>query len=124
MSQAIYEKYGGFSTISRIVMTLYEMALESDHSGDHFADVDMARRIDCQTKFISSLLGGPVADLASWLQVFANPMKIVALEEMRDALSEAFHVSDIGPEDIMGIGEVDLVNAGCELKAPQPSGRF
>ncbi|WP_264213464.1 group I truncated hemoglobin [Leisingera thetidis] len=61
MPQSIYEKYGGFSAISRVVMTFYEMALESDQIGDYFADVDMARLIDHQTKFISSLLGGPAS---------------------------------------------------------------
>lgn len=61
MAGTIYEKYGGFRTVSRIVMSFYEMALESDQIGDHFADVDMAKLIDHQTKFISSLLGGPAS---------------------------------------------------------------
>ena len=30
MPQTIYEKYGGFSAISRVVMTFYEMALDSE----------------------------------------------------------------------------------------------
>ena len=61
MGTSIYDKYGGFKTVSRVVMTFYEMALDSDQIGDHFEDVDMARLIDHQTKFISSLLGGPAA---------------------------------------------------------------
>lgn len=57
----IYEKYGGFKTVSRVVMTFYEMALDSDQIGDHFENIDMARLIDHQTKFVSSLLGGPAS---------------------------------------------------------------
>ncbi|GAA6160897.1 MULTISPECIES: group I truncated hemoglobin [Ruegeria] len=61
MSQTIYERYGGFKTISRIVMTFYEMALDSDQIGGHFEDIDMPRLIDHQTKFVSSLVGGPAS---------------------------------------------------------------
>ncbi|WP_199528462.1 group 1 truncated hemoglobin [Ruegeria sp. A3M17] len=61
MGQTIYERYGGFKTISRIVMTFYEMALESDQIGGHFEDIDMPRLIDHQTKFVSSLVGGPAS---------------------------------------------------------------
>ncbi|SHE70985.1 hemoglobin [Ruegeria intermedia] len=61
MVQTIYEKYGGFKTISRIVMSFYEMALESDEIGDYFEDIDMPRLIDHQTKFVSSLVGGPAS---------------------------------------------------------------
>ncbi|WP_411350923.1 adenylate/guanylate cyclase domain-containing protein [Leisingera aquaemixtae] len=67
---------------------------------------------------------GPAVNLASRLQVFANPMKIVAPEEMKAALSEEFRVTDIGPEDIKGIGEVHLINVGDELSAPQPASRY
>lgn len=42
-------------------MTFYEMALESDQIGDHFEDIDMPRLIDHQTKFVSSLIGGPTS---------------------------------------------------------------
>ncbi len=58
---SLYDKYGGFKTVSRVVMTFYEMALESDQIGDYFENVDMARLIDHQTKFVASLLGGPAA---------------------------------------------------------------
>ncbi|WP_424986603.1 group I truncated hemoglobin [Microbulbifer sp. S227A] len=61
MAQSLFEKYGGFKTVSRIIMTFYEMVLDSDQIGDHFDDVDMARLIDHQTKFVSSLMGGPAS---------------------------------------------------------------
>ncbi|CUH82160.1 Hemoglobin-like protein HbN [Tritonibacter multivorans] len=61
MSQTLYDKYGGFKTVSRIVMTFYDLVLDSDEVGGFFEDVDLPRLVDHQTKFISSLLGGPVS---------------------------------------------------------------
>lgn len=61
MAQTLYEKYGGFAAISRIVLDFYERALDSDEIGDYFEDVDMAKLVDHQTKFVSSLLGGPAS---------------------------------------------------------------
>ena len=61
MAQSIYDKYGGFSTVSRIVMRLYDEILDDDTIGPFFDDVDMPRLIDHQTKFMASLMGGPAA---------------------------------------------------------------
>lgn len=61
MQQTPFEKYGGFSTVSRIVMSLYDRLLEDDDVGPFFDDVDMPRLIDHQTKFVSSLMGGPAS---------------------------------------------------------------
>ena len=61
MSNSLYEKYGGFKTVSRVVITFYELVLDSDLVGHHFEAVDMNRLIDHQTKFMSSLLGGPAS---------------------------------------------------------------
>lgn len=61
MGKTLYEKYGGFKTVSRMVMAFYEKALDSDQIGDYFENVDMARLIDHQTKFMASLLGGPAS---------------------------------------------------------------
>ena len=61
MSGTTFEKYGGFSAISKIVMTFYERVLDNDDVGPHFDDIDMPRLIDHQTKFISALMGEPAA---------------------------------------------------------------
>lgn len=58
---SIYEKYGGFATINRVVMAFYDTMLDSDELGPYFERVEMVRLIDHQTKFISSLLGGPAS---------------------------------------------------------------
>ncbi|MFK7879670.1 group 1 truncated hemoglobin [Roseobacter sp.] len=61
MEQTLFEKYGGFSTISRIVMALYERLLDDDDVGPYFDDVDMPKLMDHQTKFVSALMGGPAS---------------------------------------------------------------
>lgn len=61
MNQSIYEKYGGFKTVSRIVMRLYDQILADDDIGPFFDDIDMPRLIDHQTKFVASLMGGPAS---------------------------------------------------------------
>ncbi|WP_420584140.1 adenylate/guanylate cyclase domain-containing protein [Ruegeria sp.] len=62
---------------------------------------------------------GPAVNLASRLQVFANPMNIVAPEEMKYALIDEFQVSDLGRVDVKGMGEMDLINVTSSLRAPQ-----
>ena len=61
MPISLFQKYGGFSSVSRIVLSFYDKVLDSDQIGDFFVDVDMNRLIDHQTKFIASILGGPVS---------------------------------------------------------------
>lgn len=57
--RSLFEKYGGFSSISKVVLSFYNDLLDSDEVGPLFDDVDMGKLVDHQTKFIASLLGGP-----------------------------------------------------------------
>lgn len=102
MPQSIYEKYGGFSAISRVVMTFYEMALESDQIGDYFADVDMARLIDHQTKFISSLLGGPASFSDERLEAVHRALSITHedFDEMGALLKAALEQHGLSEPDV------------------------
>lgn len=59
--QTLYEKYGGFSQVSRIVLAFYDTLLDNDEIGPFFDNVDMSKMVDHQTKFIASLLGGPAS---------------------------------------------------------------
>lgn len=59
--QSLFEKYGGFSKVSRIVLSFYDTLLDSDEIGPFFDDIDMSKMVDHQTKFIASLLGGPAS---------------------------------------------------------------
>ncbi len=102
MSQTIYEKYGGFKTISRIVMSFYEMALESDEIGDYFDDIDMPRLIDHQTKFVSSLVGGPASFSDDRIEAVHRHLKITHadFDEMAALFSEALAMHGMSEPDI------------------------
>jgi len=60
-AENLYDKYGGFGQVNKIVMAFYDKLLDSDEIGPYFDDIDMSRLIDHQTKFIASLLGGPAS---------------------------------------------------------------
>ncbi len=60
MSQTIFERYGGFSTIRKVVSAFYDSVLDSSLA-HHFEHVEMRALIDHQTAFISSITGGPGA---------------------------------------------------------------
>jgi hemoglobin len=55
----MFERYGGFGFISRIVLNFYDRVLASARLAPFFADIDMQRLIEHQAKFISSVMGGP-----------------------------------------------------------------
>lgn len=59
--QTLFEKYGGFSQVSRVVLSFYDTLLDSDEIGPYFDNTDMSRMVDHQTKFVASLLGGPAS---------------------------------------------------------------
>lgn len=61
MTQTIYEKYGGFGTVSKIVLRLYDRILDDEDIGPFFDDVDMPKLMDHQTKFVASLMDGPAS---------------------------------------------------------------
>lgn len=102
MPQTLYEKYGGFRSVSRIVMTFYEMALASDQIGDYFADVDMPRLIDHQTKFIASLMGGPAAFSDERLEAVHRALRIshADFDEMAEILRDALEQHGLSDPDV------------------------
>ncbi|MEM7598991.1 MAG: group 1 truncated hemoglobin [Pseudomonadota bacterium] len=112
MASTLYEKYGGFKTVSRVVMTFYELALDSDQIGAHFENVDMARLIDHQTKFVASLLGGPASFGDDRLhQVHAHlDITDADFDEMAVLLGEALEEHGMNPSDI------ELAVAAVEAK--------
>ena len=66
---------------------------------------------------------GPAVNMAARLQVFAKPMKIVAPAGMKFDLIDEFQITDIGPHDIKGLGEVELVNVSSKITSARDRGR-
>lgn len=57
--KSVYDRIGGFAAIGRIVLDLYDRALESDVVGPYFDGIDLARLVDHQTRFMAHVTGGP-----------------------------------------------------------------
>lgn len=102
MSRSIFERYGGFSKVSRIVMSFYEKVLDSPTVSPYFANTDMKRLIDHQTKFIASLMGGPAAYTNEQLERVHAHLGITEpiLYETIELLKETLEDHDMDDEDI------------------------
>jgi hemoglobin len=61
VERTIFERYGGFAKVSRVVSEFYRRVLASPLLAPYFAGVDMRRQIDHQTKFFAALMGGPAS---------------------------------------------------------------
>lgn len=112
MSTSLFQKYGGFAAVSRVVLDFYEKALDSDQIGDHFDGIDMKRLVDHQTKFISTLLGGPASYADDRLVQMHARIRIsdADFDEMGRLLAETLDAHGFEPEDR------DLVMAEIESR--------
>jgi hemoglobin len=98
----IFERYGGFATVSKIVMAFYDKVLESDVAGPYFDDVDMRAQIDHQTKFVAQVMGGPTEYTNETLQSVHARHNIdrAAFDEVTMLLQETLEDFDVDPADI------------------------
>jgi hemoglobin len=103
--RTLFEKYGGFTTVSKVVMDFYGRVLDSDIIGDYFDGIDMQRLIDHQTKFVAQLMGGPVSYSNDVLQRAHAPHNIdrKAFEETKRILGETLMDHGIAAEDVATI---------------------
>lgn len=88
--QTLFEKYGGFSQVSRVVLAFYDKLLDSDDIGPFFDDIDMSKMVDHQTKFIASLLGGPASYTDTQLRQLHSHLSIqdAHFDELKEVLKE------------------------------------
>ena len=107
MSGTTFEKFGGFKAVSRVVMTFYERVLDSDDVGPYFDDIDMPRLMDHQTKFISSMLGGPASINDDRLRVVHQQLEVsdADFDEIVRLLAGALRDHGVGEADIAAIGQ-------------------
>ena len=111
MSQTLYQKYGGFGAISRVVMDFYDRLLDSERVGDYFDDVDMKKLIDHQTKFIAYLLDGPADYTGERLGQLHGHLNIdgADFDEMKQILSDT--LADHGFEDADRRTVIDIIES-------------
>ncbi|SLN14142.1 Group 1 truncated hemoglobin GlbN [Roseovarius albus] len=102
MERSLFDKYGGFSTISKVVLELYNRLLDDDDVGPFFDDVDMPRLMDHQTKFVSSLMGGPASFTDDHIERAHRHMDIHDLhfDRLKEIVAGVLEDFEVAPEDI------------------------
>jgi hemoglobin len=102
MRKTLFERYGGFASVSRIVMSFYEKMVSSPVTSKYFVNTDMKQLIDHQTKFIASMLGGPASYTNEHLQRVHAKLGITehAFTESVDMLTETLEDHDFEDEDV------------------------
>ena len=102
MNQTVFERYGGFSNVRKIVSTFYEYVLDDEVMAPYFVGVDMRRQIDHQSKFISAVMGGPASYSDDHLQRVHARLGITheAFTVMASLLREAMEDHDMAPSDV------------------------
>ena len=105
MSQSIFERYGGFANVSRVVTSFYEKIISSPMTSPYFSNTDMKRLIDHQTKFIASMMGGPASYTNDHLERVHAELGITetAFLEAVDMLKETLEDFNFADDDILQV---------------------
>jgi hemoglobin len=124
MAISLFEKYGGFAKVRRVVTDFYDKVLEEPELAKYFADTNMRVQIDHQTKFISSVLGGPAAYTDDALRrAHANlGITVDDFNEIVDLICETLEDHDFASNDVETVRGELLKKEGVILGDP-PSGR-
>jgi hemoglobin len=103
--QTLFEKYGGFSRISKVVLSFYDTLLDSEQIGPFFDDIDMSRMVDHQTKFIASLLGGPASYTDNQIRQFHARLDIenAHFDELKEILAATLAGHGFDAQDIEAV---------------------
>lgn len=102
MASSLFERYGGFGSLSKVVSAFYDKILDSAVTSPYFVGIDMKRQIEHQTKFIASLMGGPAAYTDEALARAHSHLKIdqPAFEEMAMLFVETLEDFDFEAADV------------------------
>jgi hemoglobin len=102
MGQTLFDRYGGFPKVSKVVSTFYDRVLDEPSLESYFVDVDMRRLIDHQTKFIATILGGPASFTSEHIAAVHRHLRIddKAFEEILAILRETLEDHDFEETDI------------------------
>jgi hemoglobin len=105
MARSIFDRYGGFAAVSRIVMSFYDKMLSSPLTKQYFTGINMARLIDHQTKFIASMLGGPASYTNEHLERVHADLGITAsaFTEAADMLTETLEDHGFDDADVQEV---------------------
>jgi len=112
--QTLFEKYGGFSAVSRVVLDFYDRLLDSDEIGPFFDDTEMTKQIDHQTKFIASLLGGPSSYSDDHLKQLHSHLEIKNehMDELKEVMAQTLLDHGFSVEDMETVMEALEIRRG------------
>lgn len=110
MSRTLFENYGGFASVSKIVSAFYDKVLDSERLSRFFLKVDMRRLIDHQTKFIASIMGGPASFSDDALYRAHSNLGITKedFDEAVELLIETLEDFDVTDEDVEHLRQIVL----------------
>jgi len=102
MEKSLFDKYGGFSVVSRIVLALYDKLLDDDEIGPFFDEVDLPKIVDHQTKFVSSLMGGPASFTDDHLERAHGQLVVNDrhFDQLKNLVNETLAEFNVEPDDI------------------------
>jgi hemoglobin len=107
MSTSLYDELGGFSAVRKLVSAFYDRVLEEESLTPFFEETDMASLVDHQTKFFSTLLGGPASYTRDQLERIHAGMGIGDrhFELVIELLLETLEDNDMNDEHIQALAE-------------------
>lgn len=102
MKTSVFEQVGGFARVRLIVSDFYDRILDSENLRGYFAEIDVRRLIDHQTKFVSALMGGPVSFTDEHLARAHHHLAISPGEyaEMAEIFRETLEDHDLSPVEV------------------------
>lgn len=102
MASTMFERYGGFASISRVVSAFYDTVLDSPVLSPYFEGIDMKQQIDHQTKFFSALMGGPASYTHEDLERKHAHLKIdeAAFNELAEVIRDTLEDFEFEESDI------------------------
>ncbi len=105
MAKSLFERLGGFSEVSKIVLEFYDRVLSTPLLAEYFVGVDMKRQVDHQTKFLSYLMGGPVSYSDEHLASVHARLDITseAFDEMALTLRETLEDFELDESDVADV---------------------
>ena len=120
MEKSLFDKYGGFSSVSKIVLSLYDRLMEDDDVGPFFDDVDLPRLIDHQTKFVASLMGGPASFTDDHIERAHSGMIIHDhhFDRLKEILAETLSDFDVEDADIAAVLSTFEARRGLLIEKP------
>jgi hemoglobin len=104
-AQTLFEKYGGFAAVSRIVHDFYDRIRESKSLARYFEHVEMSHLIRHQIAFLCKVMGGPDNYEGRALEKAHARLDISpeAFAEVAQLLQESVQDAGVEPADVATI---------------------